>query len=166
MQPYWATHFMLPGQEHPHAKAISEALEHAREGVALLVGCEPFELVFTGSGTEANNLAILGTVAKNEPGHFLVSALEHGSVLRAAQSLAARCWEIEVVGCEENGVIDPLRFAARLRDIQRQCVTGVSIPLTSSQERNVFPCVPRNRARDCACSCAPRSWHASCFTSE
>ena len=31
MQPYWSTHFMLPGQEHPHAQAVGEALEHARD---------------------------------------------------------------------------------------------------------------------------------------
>ncbi|MCG8648579.1 MAG: aminotransferase class V-fold PLP-dependent enzyme, partial [Pirellulales bacterium] len=53
MQPYWATHFMLPGQEHSHAQAISEALEQAREGIALMAGCDPFELVFTSGGTES-----------------------------------------------------------------------------------------------------------------
>ncbi|TWT55045.1 Cysteine desulfurase [Rubripirellula amarantea] len=62
MKPYWQTHFMLPGQEHAHAQAIGESLEHAREGVAALAGCEPFEIVFTGGGTEANNLGILGLV--------------------------------------------------------------------------------------------------------
>ena len=62
MEPYWSTHFMLPDQEHPYAQAIGEALESARESVAFLVGCEPFEIVFTSGGTEANNLALKGAV--------------------------------------------------------------------------------------------------------
>ena len=115
MQPFWATHFMLPCQEHPHAQAVSEALEHAREGVALLLGCEPFEVVFTGSGTEANNLAILGLAAQHEPGHMLVSALEHDSVMWAAGSLAAQGWDIETVGCGPDGLLDENAIADRIR---------------------------------------------------
>ncbi|NNE00132.1 MAG: aminotransferase class V-fold PLP-dependent enzyme, partial [Pirellulaceae bacterium] len=68
MSPFWSTHFMLPGQEHAHAQAISEALEHARDGLAMLAGCESFEMVFTGGGTESNNLAILGMLADTPPG--------------------------------------------------------------------------------------------------
>ena len=113
MQPYWSTHFLLPGQEHPHAQAISEALENAREGVALMAGCEPFELVFTGGGTEANNLGVLGTQARQSPGHILVSELEHDSVLGAAQSLVPLGYEVEVAPCGSDGVVDPDDFAGR-----------------------------------------------------
>jgi cysteine desulfurase len=123
MQPYWTTHFMLPGQDHPHAQAVSEALEHAREGLAMLAGCEPFELVFTGGGTESNNLAILGTLGRMDPGHILVSALEHDSVLAAANSLVVRGWEVEVVSCEEDGLVDPERLASQIRkDTKMVCV--------------------------------------------
>lgn len=119
MGPYWSTHFMLPGQEHPHAQAVSEAMENAREGLAMLIGCEPFEVVFTGGGTEANNLAILGILADKDPGHLLLSALEHDSVLAAAFSLAGKGWEIELVSPDEDGVIDPEKFASLLRDETR-----------------------------------------------
>ncbi len=69
MQPFWATHFMLPGQEHSHAQAVGESLEQARESVAGMVGCDPFEIVFTGGGTEANNLAVRGQfIASSVPG--------------------------------------------------------------------------------------------------
>ncbi len=119
MHPYWATHFMLPGQEHPHAQAIAEALENAREGLALMAGCEPFEIVFTGGGTEANNLAILGLLAKKETGHILVSELEHDSVLGSTESLRKRSWDVESVPCEQNGVVDPGRFASLVRDDTR-----------------------------------------------
>lgn len=115
MQPYWCTHFMLPGQEHPHAQAVAEALENAREGLAHLAGCEPFEVVFTAGGTEANNLAILGALGSKEPGHLLVSALEHDSVLGAVMSLAPKGWEIETVPCQQAGTVDPEAFAGRIR---------------------------------------------------
>lgn len=123
MEPYWCTHFMLPGQEHPHAQAVAEALENAREGIALMAGCEPFEVVFTGGGTEANNLAILGILEEKDPGHLLVSSLEHESVLGAAQSLASRGWEVETIPCAENGRIDPDAFNSLIRkETQLACV--------------------------------------------
>jgi cysteine desulfurase len=123
MQPYWCTHFMLPGQEHPHAQAVAEALEHAREGLALLAGCEPFEIVFTSGGTEANNLAILGTLGRKDPGHLLVTSLEHDSVLGAVTSLATKGWEIETVSCGNDGIVDPDFFGSRIRpQTQLACV--------------------------------------------
>ena len=129
MRPYWSTHFMLPGQEHPHAQAVGEALENAREGLAMLVGCEPFELVFTGGGTESNNLAILGTLGRKEPGHVLVSALEHDSVQGAAASLAMSGWEIETVPSGENGVVDPEYLGSRIRDQTRLACIQLANPV-------------------------------------
>lgn len=129
MQPYWSTHFMLPGQNHPHAQAVSEVLENAREGVALLVGCDPFELVFTGGGTEANNLAILGLAAQQEPGHLLVSALEHDSVRDAAASLEPHGWQIEQCPCQTNGVVDPEQFEACLKPNTRLACLQLANPV-------------------------------------
>jgi cysteine desulfurase len=123
MQPYWSKHFMLPDQEHPFAQAIGEALESAREGVSTLVGCEPFEIVFTGGGTEANNLAVLGIVDRQQAGHVLVSVLEHDSVLHAAERLAAAGWQVETVPCDQRGMIDPDLLAGRIRkDTRLACV--------------------------------------------
>jgi len=122
MQPYWTQHFMLPDQEHPYAQAVSEALENAREGVASLVGCEPFEIVFTGGGTEANNLAIGGLLAKQQPGHVLVSQLEHQSVAGAVGHLGSG-WEVESIACQSDGVIDPDHVRTLLRsDTRLVCV--------------------------------------------
>ena len=116
MQPYWMTHYMLPDQGHAHAQAIGEALENAREGVALMAGCEPFEIVFTSGGTEANNLAILGSLASQDPAHLLVTDLEHSSVLEPARRLAGLGWEVESVACESDGTIDPDRVAGMIQE--------------------------------------------------
>ncbi len=121
MQPYWATHYMLPGQEHAHAQAVGEALENARESIASMAGCDSFEIVFTSGGTEANNLAILGLLGTSEPGHVLVSQLEHESVLGPLLGLQQKDsrWSIETIPCEPTGVIDPQRVESMLRPDSR-----------------------------------------------
>lgn len=129
MKPYWSTHFMLPGQEHPHAQAVGEALENAREGLAMLAGCEPFEIVFTGGGTEANNVAILGTLNQHEPGHVLVSCLEHDSVLAATASLSDRGWAVETIPCGEDGLVDPDLVRGQLRDQTRLVCVQLANPV-------------------------------------
>ena len=116
MQSYWGQHFYLPSQQHPLSRAIGESLEQARESVSFLVGCEAFEVVFTGSGTEANNLAILGATQNEPPGHILVSSVEHDSVILAVESLVRRGWQVEQVPCDSLGQIDPESVAERLRD--------------------------------------------------
>lgn len=123
MQPYWGHHFYLPNQQHPLSRAIGESLEQARESVAFLVGCDAFEVVFTGSGTEANNLAILGATQNESPGHILVSSVEHESVILTAESLVGRGWQVEQVPCDSLGQIDPESVAERLRgDTTLVCV--------------------------------------------
>lgn len=123
MQPYWLTHFMLPDQHHSQAQAIGEAMENAREGVARMAGCEPFEIVFTSGGTEANNLGVLGALANQDPGHILVSELEHQSVLEPVRQLAKRGWEIETIKCDQDGLVDADEIESRLRsDTQLVCV--------------------------------------------
>lgn len=117
MQPYFAVHFMLPTQSHAHASAVGEAIESAREKVALLLGCDPFEIVFTSGGTEANNLAILGLAAaidrdssatgRHAAGHHaLVASIEHEAVLEAAAELVRRGWAVQRVPCDEDGQVD------------------------------------------------------------
>ncbi|MCA9140807.1 MAG: cysteine desulfurase [Planctomycetales bacterium] len=129
MQPYWSTHYMLPGQEHAHAHAVGEALESARESIAAMAGCESFEIVFTSGGTEANNLAILGLLGAAQPGHVLVSQLEHESVLGPLSGLPTRNprWSIETIPCDASGLIDPKMVESMLRpDTRLVCLQGAN----------------------------------------
>lgn len=146
---------MLPGQEHPHAQAVAEALEHAREGLALLAGCEPFEIVFTGGGTEANNLAILGTLSRNDPGHLLVTVLEHDSVLGAVASLASKGWEIETVPCGNDGIVDPDFFGSRIRqETQLACIQLANPILGTIQPVREIADICHNRGVPLHCDAA------------
>jgi cysteine desulfurase len=129
MAPYWTEHFMLPGQGHPRGHAVSESLEYARECVAAMVGCEAFEIVFTSGGTEANNLAILGSAATQKCGHILVSAVEHDSVCDAAAALVSQGWEVETIACGNDGRVDPERVASRLRATTRMVCLQAANPI-------------------------------------
>jgi cysteine desulfurase len=134
MQPYWSTHFLLPDQAHPHAQAVAEALESARENVASMVGCEPFEIVFTGSGTEANNLAIRGILGKQRSGHILVSDLEHDSVLATAAHLGV-AWQVEAIPCDDGGLIDPDRVRRMLRPHTKLACVQLANPVLGTIQR-------------------------------
>jgi cysteine desulfurase len=123
MQPYWSTHFMLPTQSHVHASAVSEAIEGARESVAFLIGCEPFELVFTSGGTEANNLGILGAAEFDNsmdpldgPPHVLISNIEHDAVMQAGLQLGRLGWDVELVPCDADGLVSADEFEKRFRE--------------------------------------------------
>lgn len=84
------------------------AVDEAREGVAALIGATPQEIVFTGSGTEADNMALRGVAWRSrEPRRKIVYAgIEHHAVLNTAKALAEEGWPVECVGCTPEGRVD------------------------------------------------------------
>ncbi len=99
---------------HRYGRAARTAIEAAREKIALMVGAAAAEVVFTGSGTEANNLALRGF-----PGRpVLASAVEHPSVLRLADT---------VIPVSEHGVIDLAALDRRLSEIGRPVVMSLML---------------------------------------
>ena len=117
MLPYLAEHFGNPSSSHPYGKKAAEAVGEARASVALLLGAAADEIVFTGSATEANNLALLG-VARALAGkkrHLVVSAVEHPAVIEPALHLQSEGWELSVIPVDAHGRVDPADVAAALR---------------------------------------------------
>ncbi len=92
-----------PGQE------VKEAIEHSRKQVAQLINAQADEIVFTASGSEANNFALKGAAFANRKKghHIVVSAIEHFSVLQAAKSLQKLGFEVTEVEVDNMGVVDP-----------------------------------------------------------
>lgn len=118
MVPYFTTHFGNPSSvEHAHGNEASAAVEHAREQVARAIGARPTEVVFTGSCTEANNLAILG-VARAQEGwrHFVTTQVEHPSVLETFRALEREGHRVTYLGVDEYGRVDPDAVAGALAD--------------------------------------------------
>ncbi|MYX21303.1 aminotransferase class V-fold PLP-dependent enzyme, partial [Streptomyces sp. SID8380] len=92
-------------------------LDAARETAAEAVGCRPDELVFTPSGTRAVHAGIAGALAgrRRVGGHVVVSAVEHSSVLHAAEAHTRTGGEVTEVGVSRTGAVERGAFAAALR---------------------------------------------------
>ena len=99
MLPFLGERFGNPSGSHKVARDARKAVDEARDTVAHCLGCEPSEVVFTGCGTEADNLAILGAV-RRQAGTAVCGATEHHAVLHPVEHLGGR-----VVGVDAHGVI-------------------------------------------------------------
>jgi cysteine desulfurase len=95
-----------PSSVHRFGQAAREAVETAREKVAALIGGRPLEVVFTASGTEANN-AVMFHFGRQEEGrgHLVISAIEHPSIREAAARLEAEGVEVTRVSPRGDGVV-------------------------------------------------------------
>jgi cysteine desulfurase len=107
-----------PSSQHGQGRAARAAVETAREQVAALVGAAPAEVVFTSGGTEADNLAVKGTVLARPPEgrHLVCSAVEHHAVLDAAAWAEADAGSsVDLAPVDGLGRVDPDRLAGLLR---------------------------------------------------
>jgi cysteine desulfurase len=110
MRPYLdARGFGNASSVHRRGEAARDVIERARGQVAALVGGTPEEIVFTASGSEANNLAIKGIMlaAAPERRRLVVSAIEHPSVLETARHLETRDIPVTIVPVRPDGIVEP-----------------------------------------------------------
>src|SRR5579884_2571374 len=113
--------FGNPSGSHRVARAARAAVEEAREAVAACLGADPSEVVFTGGGTEADNLALLGAAAG---GRVLASAVEHDAVVGCVEALGG-----ELIPVDGTGTLD----LAALEDRLGPDVTVVSVMLANNE---------------------------------
>lgn len=112
MEPFLADRFGNPSGIHSVSRLAKDALEEARERVAALLGCQPLEVVFTGGGTESDNLAVKGAaLAGGRGGGVVTVATEHEAVLESAHFLERLGHPVRVVGVDELGRADPAEIA-------------------------------------------------------
>jgi cysteine desulfurase len=105
---------------HHFGQMAKQRLEAARRQVARLIGAHPAEIVFTSGGTEADNLAILGTAhLAGTPGHVITTAIEHPAVLGACEALEREGYEVTRVPVSAAGVADPDDVRRALRPSTR-----------------------------------------------
>ena len=116
MLPYFDEHFGNPSTIYDVGSEIAEVVEKQREKVANLIGAKPPEIIFTSSGTEANNLAIKGlALAKQQKGkHIIISAIEHHSVLNSARFLERMDFEVTFLPVDEYGLVDAERLVSAI----------------------------------------------------
>jgi cysteine desulfurase len=117
MRPYLVKGWGNPSSSHPYGLQARRAIATARAQLAELLGCDTAELVFTGGGTEANNMALQGVAyaSRHRGRHIVTTAIEHPAVSQVCRWLEGLGWEISVVGVDPRGRVDPERVAAALR---------------------------------------------------
>jgi len=103
-----------PSSIHHEGKAAKKALEAARKSLADCLNTQPDCLTFTGSGSEADNLAVLG-LTHGKPGHLIISAIEHDAITKPAAHLANQGWEVSILPVSSEGVIALTDLEAALR---------------------------------------------------
>ncbi|HEV2488640.1 MAG TPA: cysteine desulfurase family protein [Candidatus Acidoferrales bacterium] len=94
---------------HAAGRQARSAVENARASVAQLIGAKPSEIVFTSGGTEADNLAIFGSIGASgrERKHIICSSIEHHAVLEACEAAEKRGVEITLLPVASNGIVNP-----------------------------------------------------------
>ncbi len=117
MLPYLREHFGNPSSGHVYGRRAAEAVARARAEVAGLIGAPVEAVCFTGSATEANNLAIRGVARalESKGRHLITSAVEHPSVAMPFAHLAQAGWEVTVLPVDEYGQVAPDDLARALR---------------------------------------------------
>jgi len=109
MLPYFHEKFGNPSSVHRFGQEVKKGVEEAREQVARLLNAHPREIVFTGSGTEANNLAIKGAVSlpQRNGRHLITSSIEHPAVLKTCQYLEKLGFQVTYLPVDRYGMVDP-----------------------------------------------------------
>lgn len=137
MLPFLRERFGNPQSIHSDGQVVLEAVEEAREKVADLINASAGEILFTASGSEANNMAVKGlALASRSRGmHLIFSAVEHLSVLNAAKSLEKSGFKATLVPVDKTSLVDP-------RDVEKALTketTLVSVMLANSEVGTIEP---------------------------
>ena len=136
MEPFLARYYGNPSSVHGAGREARAAVDDARDRLADLLGAKPHELIFTSSGTESNNLAVLGIARAHASRgrHLICASTEHHAVLNAFEHLAKReAFEVTFLNVDHHGLVDPDELA----DAIRSDTTLVSI-MTANNETGVL----------------------------
>lgn len=130
MMPYLTQYFGNPSSSHLYGQQTRQAVDQAREHVANLLYCQPDEIIFTGSGSEANNQAIKGVAEAqhNNGNHIITSRIEHPAVLQPCHYLEERGYEVTYLPVDNQGLVD-------LGDV-RDAITERTILITIMHANN------------------------------
>ena len=135
--PYYREQFGNPSSVHWAGRQVAGAVEKAREQVAALLNCAPAEVVFVACGTEADNMALKGTVdALREKGsHIITTAVEHPAVLETCKFLEKTGCQVTYLPVDSDGQLD---LAELERAITPQTIL-ISVMWANNETGNVYP---------------------------
>ena len=145
MVPYLSTHFGNPSSAHAYGRAAHRAVDTARSQVAELLGCKPAEIIFTGGGSESDNLAIRGVALayRHRGNHIITQVTEHPAVLNTCRALERlHGFRVTYLPVDGQGRVDPAAVEAAIDDqtilvtiMHANNETGTLQPLVEIAER-------------------------------
>ena len=118
MIPAFTTYYGNPSSLHEYAREAGKLLDDARADVAAVIGAKPDEIVFTGGGSESDNMALRGEVAANKKKgkHVITSAIEHHAVLYTLQAMEREgIVELTILPVDEFGLVTAEQVSEAIR---------------------------------------------------
>lgn len=135
MMPYFKDHFGNPSSIHSHGRTTRSAIEQSRKKIADLLNTSPAEIFFTGTGTEADNMALRSSVETLGIARIITSEIEHHAITHTCQLLESRGVEIVNLNLDEKGNIDSDEIEKLL---QNQKLTLVSLMHANNELGNLI----------------------------
>lgn len=136
MLPYFRERYGNPSSMHTFGGQVVGQIRKARQRVAALLGCEESEVVFTGGGTESDNMAILGTLASRpNKRKIITSRVEHPAVLAVCRELKNRGYQVVELGVDRDGHLDLSELHNRLDED----TALVTIMMANNETGVLFP---------------------------
>ena len=136
MLPYLQDQYGNPSSAYSFGKRAAKAVHTAREQVAALVRCEPSEIIFTSCGTESDNSAIQSALLLDpDRKHLVTSKVEHSAIIKHAEVLARRGYEVTWLDVDPDGLID----LDDLERVIREDTAIVSLMWANNETGTVFP---------------------------
>ncbi len=124
MIPMMREHFGNPSSSHGHGRKVKNVIEESRGKIASLLKCSPGEIFFTSGGTEADNLALRGSVANLGVKTIISSPIEHHAVLHTAEDLHKNCnINLQLVNILPNGHVDTTHLYELLKQYPNALVS-------------------------------------------
>lgn len=117
MKPYFSSKFWNPSAIYEEGVEARKAVSEARTKIAQVISSQPEEIIFTSSGTESDNLAVLGVFEASSPkdrAHFITSKIEHSALIEAFVEVERRGGKVSKIGVGPEGIVDPKDIAAEV----------------------------------------------------
>ena len=105
---FFSAAYSNPSSMHTSGRNAKRAVDASRESIATVLNCLPQEIIFTGSGTESDNMAMLGIARayRNVGNHIIISAIEHKAIIEPVHRLEKQGFRVSVVPVDSFGMID------------------------------------------------------------
>ncbi|WP_027714350.1 cysteine desulfurase NifS [Desulfuromonas sp. TF] len=137
MLPFFREQFGNPSSVHWAGRAVSGAVEKAREQVAKSINCSPAEIVFVSCGSEGDNMAIKGTAEalRDKGNHIITTSVEHPAVLNTCQYLEKQGFRVTYLPVDRDGMLD----LADLEEAITDQTILISVMWGNNETGNLFP---------------------------